>query len=292
MTMGGIVDYEPSAKTYMLPAEHAACLTRDAPLGNLAVYAQMAGFVSSVQDKLITCFETGEGTTYDDYPCFHQVMAEDSAQTIAAQLFDSILPMVDGLSERLEAGVDVLDAGCGRGQALIAMAREYPNSRFVGLDLCADAIAHAQGGVEASGLDNIRFETRDLSTYDEVDRFDFITSFDAIHDQKDPQDLLRRLHRALRPGGVYLVQDIGGSAHLEKNHDFPMAAFLYAVSCAHCMPVSLGQGGEGLGTMWGWETAEAMLGEAGFADIERHALAHDPMNVWFVSRKAAEGETR
>jgi hypothetical protein len=37
--------------------------------------------------------------------------------------------------------------------------------------------------------------------------------------------------------------------------------------------------------MWGWETAEAMLRGAGFASVERHVLPHDPMNVWFVSRK-------
>ena len=45
------------------------------------------------------------------------------------------------------------------------------------------------------------------------------------------------------------------------------------------------QGGKGLGTMWGWETAEAMLGTAGFRDVRRHVLPQDPMNVWFVSRK-------
>lgn len=56
----------------------------------------------------------------------------------------------------------------------------------------------------------------------------------------------------MRPDGVYLMQDIGG---------------------------------EGLGTMWGWETAQAMLEEAGFATVERRILPHDPMNVWFVSRK-------
>ena len=66
-------------------------------------------------------------------------------------------------------------------------------------------------------------------------------------------------------------------------HNF--AAFLYTASCTHCTPVSLGQGGEGLGTMWGWETAEAMLREAGFETVQRHVLEHDPMNVWFVSRK-------
>ena len=72
---------------------------------------------------------------------------------------------------------------------------------------------------------------------------------------------------------------------LENNADFPLATFLYTVSCLHCMPVSLGRGGAGLGTMWGWEAAEAMFQEAGFPRPERHVLPHDPMNVWFVARK-------
>jgi hypothetical protein len=63
-----------------------------------------------------------------------------------------------------------------------------------------------------------------------------------------------------------------------------MATFLYAISCAHCTPVSIGQGGAGLGTMWGWETAERMLRTAGFSEVERHVLPHDAMNVWFVTR--------
>ena len=124
-----------------------------------------------------------------------------------------------------------------------------------------------------------------MSGFDEHGRDDLITTFDAVHDQKDPQALIASLHAALRPGGLYLMQDIAGSARLENNLDFPMAAYLYAISCLHRMPVSLGQGGAGLGTMWGWETAEAMLKEAGFPVPERHILPHDPMNVWFISRK-------
>ncbi|MFD1379081.1 class I SAM-dependent methyltransferase [Fodinicurvata halophila] len=166
----------------------------------------------------------------------------------------------------------------------MAMAQRYPRSRFLGYDLCADAVAHAQAVVAEEGLTNIRFEQRDLTGYYDQARFDFITSFDAVHDQKDPQALIRSLHGALKPNGVYLMQDIGGSARLENNLDFPMASLLYAVSCVHCMPVSLGQGGAGLGTMWGWETAEAMLKAAGFREVKRHVLPHDPMNVWFVSR--------
>jgi SAM-dependent methyltransferase len=285
MVTAGIVDYAPATQSYHLPPERAACLTRTAPLGNLAVYAQFVPMAGTVQDRILDCFETGEGTRYDDYPCFHTVMAEDSAQSVVASLFDAVLPLADGLTDRLGAGIDVLDAGCGAGRALLAMAERFPESRFTGYDLCADAIATAKYAAEAAGLSNVTYEARDLTGFSAPDSFDFITSFDAVHDQKDPAGLVAGIHGALRPGGIYLMQDIGGSAALENNIDFPFAALLYTGSCVHCTPISLGQGGAGLGTMWGWETAERMLGEAGFHAIERHVLEHDPMNVWFVCRK-------
>lgn len=285
MVTGRIVTHDPATASYHLPPEHAAILTRDAPLGNFAVPARFVAQMGAVQDLVVDCLQTGGGTSYDQYPCFHEVMAEDSGQTVVPQLFETLLPLAPGLTERLEQGIDVMDAGCGRGLALLAMAERYPASRFVGLDLCADAIGYANGVVAERGLDNIHFAVRDLSTYDAEGAFDLVTSFDAVHDQKDPWGLVRTLHRALRPGGIYFMQDIGGSARLENNLDFAFAPLLYAISTAHCTPVSIGQGGPGLGTMWGWETALACLEEAGFAEVTKHVLPHDPMNVWFVARK-------
>jgi 2-polyprenyl-3-methyl-5-hydroxy-6-metoxy-1,4-benzoquinol methylase len=284
MVTGGIVSYDPQTKCYSLPDSHAACLVPGAALGNLAVYAQHVSLLGKVEDTTLHSLRTGEGTAYGDYPCFHQIMAEDSDQTVAEGLFAYILPLIDGIEQRLDQGIEVLDAGCGRGHALIELARRFPNSRFTGYDLGADAIAHASETARREGLENVVFETRDLTGYAEPGRFDLVTSFDAVHDQKDPQGLIHGLHASLRTGGVYLMQDIGGSARLENNFDFPMASLLYAISCAHCTPISIGQGGAGLGTMWGWETAEAMLHEAGFSDVARHVLPHDPMNVWFVAR--------
>ena len=283
MVMGRIVDYDPSGGLYALPEAHAACLVPGGAMGNLAVYAQHVSLLGKVEDQVLRCLRTGEGTRYADYPCFHQIMAEDSDQSVADGLFGAILPLVPGIEARLEQGIDVMDAGCGRGHALIALAQRYPESRFTGYDLGADAIAYARSVARDEGLSNLHFEQRDLTGYAEPGAFDFITSFDAVHDQKDPQGLVSGLHASLRPGGVYLMQDIGGSARLERNFDFPMAALLYAISCAHCTPVSIGQGGAGLGTMWGRETAEAMLREAGFESVATHVLPHDPMNVWFVS---------
>ncbi|MDF2368921.1 class I SAM-dependent methyltransferase [Sneathiella sp.] len=284
MVMGGVVHYQPDAKFYDLPAEHAASLTRGAALGNFAVHAQFIPMVGAMQEKLVESFKTGAGLKYDDFPCFHEIMSEDSDQTVVANIFEGILPLEPRLTERLEAGIDVLDAGCGRGHALTTLAKHFPASRFTGYDLCTETIAHAREYAAAAGVTNINFQVRDLSDFDERARYDLVTSFDAVHDQKHPADFLKRIKRALRPDGIHLMQDIGGSAHLEKNHDFPFAAFLYTASCAHCMAISLGQGGDGLGTMWGWETAEGFLKDAGYKTVERHSFEGDPMNVWFISK--------
>ncbi len=283
MVMAGLVAYTPQRRTYALPPEHAACLCRHGSSGNLAVYAQNVTMMAQVQDAVMDCFGSGAGLPYDAYPRFHEIMEEDSGQTVTARLFETVLPLAPGLDRRLRDGLDVLDVGCGRGSTLMAMASRYVRSRFIGYDFCADAIEAATRRARGLGLANVTFAARDLGSFHAPARFDLITAFDAVHDQKDPQALLCALRAALRPGGMLLMQDIGGSAHLENNHDFPMAAFLYAVSCTHCTPVSLAQGGEGLGTMWGWETAERMLRAAGFDTITRHVLPHDPMNVWFVA---------
>ena len=94
------------------------------------------------------------------------------------------------MDRRLAAGIEVLDAGCGRGKALIAMAGRYPASRFTGYDLCADAIDDARREARETGIDNVRFEALDMSGFEERERYDFVTTFDAVHDQKDPEEQL------------------------------------------------------------------------------------------------------
>ncbi|MFC7400186.1 class I SAM-dependent methyltransferase [Chelatococcus sp. GCM10030263] len=284
MVTGGIVTYDPATRRYQLPVEHAAWLTRAASPNNLAVSAQWMPMLARSEDAIIERFHRGGGTQYREYCGFHQLMAEESAQTVVTPLFDHILPLVPGITEKLEEGIDVLDAGCGSGRALIAMAKRFPRSRFVGYDLCEEALENGRGEAARAGVTNLSFEARDLTGYDEPGRFDFVTTFDAVHDQKDPASMLRGLARALKPGGVYLMQDIGGSSYVERNTEHPLGPFLYTVSCMHCMAVSLGQGGAGLGAMWGVELAETMLREAGFSDITIHRLPHDPLNAYFVSR--------
>ncbi|MBI2818175.1 MAG: class I SAM-dependent methyltransferase [Acidobacteria bacterium] len=143
------------------------------------------------------------------------------------------------------------------------------------------AIRNARKEASQSGLSNIEFITQDLSDFHETaepDAFDFITTFDAIHDQAKPLNALEGIHRALKPDGIYLMQDIRGSSNVENNMNHPIGTFLYTVSTMHCMTVSLAQGGEGLGAMWGEEKTREYLQKAGFRFIETHQLAHDVQN--------------
>jgi 2-polyprenyl-3-methyl-5-hydroxy-6-metoxy-1,4-benzoquinol methylase len=280
-----VVDYDPATKRHALPPEHASFLTRAAATDNLAVFAQYFGVLGSVEDDIVECFRKGGGVPYEKYGRFHEVMAEDSGQSVLSALESHILPLVPGLIERLERGIRVLDLGCGRGLILNRLARQFPKSRFVGIDLSAEAIAYARR--EALGLENLQFEARDLSDFDrwaEPEAFDFITTFDAIHDQAQPLNVLKGIRRALRPDGVYLMQDISGTGHVHKDIDHPLGTLLYTVSCMHCMTVSLAQGGEGLGAMWGEEKTYEYLERAGFGSVETKRLEHDIQNNWYVVR--------
>ncbi len=285
MVTGGIAEHDPEDGTYRLPPEHAAWLTRAATPNNIAVTAQFIPVLASVEDGIIESFKKGGGVPYSAYPRFHEVMAEDSGQTVVAALFDSVLPLVPGLSERLEAGIDVLDLGCGSGRALNLMARSFPNSRFVGYDISEEGIARGRAEAEGHGLSNVRFEIKDAATLGEKASYDLITTFDAVHDQAEPAAVLKGIADALRPDGVYLMLDIAASSHVHNNLDHPIGPFLYTVSTMHCMTVSLAQGGEGLGTVWGEEKAKEMLEEAGFTKVEVRQLPHDFVNSYYIATK-------
>jgi ubiquinone/menaquinone biosynthesis C-methylase UbiE len=215
-------------------------------------------------------------------------MAEDSGQSVLSSLESHILPLVPGLADRLAGGIQVLDVGCGRGRILHRLAALYPHSRFLGMDLSAEAIASAREEAARAGLHNITFVAADLSDFDvsaESEAFDLITTFDAVHDQAQPLRVLRGIRRALKPEGVYLMQDIRAASDVHDNIGHPIGTFLYTISCMHCMTVSLAQGGEGVGAVWGEEMTRAYLQRAGFRSIETHQLAHDIQNNWYVVRK-------
>jgi 2-polyprenyl-3-methyl-5-hydroxy-6-metoxy-1,4-benzoquinol methylase len=285
MVTGGVVEYAPAEARYSLPREHAALLTRASRPNNLAATCQWIPVLGSVEDRILECFERGGGVPYSAYSRFHAVMAEESDQTVVSSLLESIVPLASGLPEALARGIDVLDVGCGSGRALNRLAAAFPESRFMGYDLADEAIEAARAEARELGLGNARFAVRDAAALGHTQDFDCVTAFDSIHDQARPDKVLRGIAAALRPDGVFLMQDIAGTSHVHEDAAHPLAPFLYTISCLHCMTVSLAAGGLGLGAMWGAERAQRMLADAGFGRVEIRRLPHDAMNLYFVARK-------
>jgi len=288
MVTSQVVEVDPASGRYRLPPEHAAFLTRAAGGDNIGVFAQYIAELGSVEGDLVRCFKEGGGVPYERYPRFHQLMAEDSGQSVMSALESHVIPLVPEAAKRLEAGGRMLDVGCGAGRILNRFATLYPKGDFTGMDLSAEAVGYGAAEAKALGLTNVRFLERDLSDFDrsaESEAYDFITTFDAVHDQAKPLAVLKGIHRALKPDGIYLMQDIKGSSHVHENLSHPIGTFLYTVSCMHCMTVSLAQGGEGLGAMWGEQKTREYLQRAGFRTVEKHELAHDIQNNWYVVRK-------
>jgi ubiquinone/menaquinone biosynthesis C-methylase UbiE len=285
LTTGKIVDHDGATGVFSLPADHAAWLTRAAGPDNLAIQAQYVGLLALVEDQIVECFRRGGGVPYSAFPKFQALMAEDSAAIQDATLIDVTLPLVPGLVERLGQGIDVADIGCGSGHAVNLMAEAFPRSRFTGFDLSDTGLTAAMAEADRKDLTNVRFEKRDAARLGETARFDFITTFDSVHDQARPDLMLAGIAQALRSGGVYLCVDIAASSTLSENMDHPFGPFGYTISCMHCMTVSLAEGGMGLGAMWGEQKAREMLSDAGFTSIEAAHVDGDIGNTYFITTK-------
>ena len=187
MVTAGVIHIEPGATRFWLPLEHAAFLTRAAGSNNMSAYAQYTAVLGGVEDDIVECFRTGGGVPYERFPRFHEVMAEDSGLSVLSSLESHILPLVPELAERLANGIRVLDLGCGRGRIVNHLAELHPRSRFVGMDISSDAIKFARDEASGRRLHNVEFVAVDLSNFDETaepEAFDFITTFDAVHDEK------------------------------------------------------------------------------------------------------------
>ena len=295
MVTGGIVEVsqdEEKENCYLLPKTHADVITRRAGNSNLGVYTQEIPLLTvCAMDAVEEGFHSGDGVGYEQYPRVHSFMTELTEAKHRRVLVDNFLPSVeDGkIVARLRDGIRVCDLGCGQGLATMLMARAFPNSMFIGLDISEPALETARSEAQKLGLDNLKFITRDasaLASSHEYDNFfDYITAFDAIHDQTRPLEVLKGIYASLKTGALFSMVDIEAASNVAHNLDHPMGPFLYTVSLMHCMPVGLVDGGTGLGMMWGREKAIEMLQKAGFEQIQVLDIPEDPFNLHYLCIK-------
>jgi len=230
LTAGGIVRPEGAAGTFELPPGYAEALSRG--LGrpeSIAAMCQHVAMLGKVEDRITEHFRQGGGVPYDTYEQLWGAGEPYDLDALDPMEVDHVLSLLPGIDERLAAGIDVADVGCGWGAQLNLLARRYPASRFVGFELAeASALRTARLVAERHRLSNVRFQQNDATTLDGAENFDLIVTFDAIHDQVRPDLALRAIVRSLKPGGVYVGVDISGSSTLADNLDDPLVDGLLA----------------------------------------------------------------
>ena len=295
MVTGEIIEIstgEDGENRYYLPKQHGDLITRRVGNSNLGVYTQEIPLLtSSAMEAVVEGFTTGAGVAYDHYPKFQTFMSQLAEAKHRQVLVDQFLPSVDDgrLIERLKAGIRVCDLGCARGVALMLMAKAFPQSRFTGIDIDREAINAGRSEAARQQLANLEFSIMDAArlkdSSDWNESFDYVTAFDAVHDQTRPLEALQGIHYSLAPDGVFSMVDIAAHSNLADNLGHPMGPFLYTVSLMHCMPVGLVDGGSGLGMMWGQEKAVALLKEAGFENVQVQEIPEDPFNLHFLCYK-------
>ena len=203
-------------------------------------------------DQLPESFRSGIGQSFDDKgencACGVERM---SRRFQSNHLVPDLLPALDGIVERLHAGAQVADVGCGGGTAMIAMAEAFPNSQFTGYDISMHALNRARNNVNAAGVRNVTLHNPIDNPLPDDGSVDLITTFDVIHDSTHPVQLIDAIRAALGSNGTWLCADVKGLPTFADNlRDNPISALAYSFSVLVCMSSGLSTpDGAGLGTL-------------------------------------------
>jgi ubiquinone/menaquinone biosynthesis C-methylase UbiE len=197
-----------------------------------------------------------------------------------------VLPALAGVIDRLKAGAQVVDVGCGAGGAVLLMAAAFPRSSFVGFDISRHALDRAEQKKEAAGAINATFcDPRDAPMPADHS-VDLLTTFDCMHDMTHPQQMMESIRAALADDGTWLLVEIKSLDTFEQNaRKNPMASLMYGISVLSCMSSALSEpDGAGLGTLGlSANKARAMAEQAGFTRFRKLDIDHS-VNAFYEVR--------
>jgi SAM-dependent methyltransferase len=275
MAAARYVEYDAAANTYLFTPEYAAVLADEDSPFFVGSYFQMAQAAVTVAPKVAEAFKTGKGVTQSEYPVsFFEAAERNSRTRYLHKLLRKWIPAMPQVVERLSAGGTAADVGCGGGRAAIMIAQAFPTSRLFGYDIHAESVERARRNAEVGGVaDRVSFEALDGSQLPAA-KFDFVSTFDVVHDAVDPVGLMSAIRRSLKDDGTYLVQEVNVSDKVEENMK-PLGKMVYSVSTLYCMTTSLAHGGAGIGTAMGENKARELASAAGFTRFTRLPIKDD-----------------
>lgn len=279
----GYAEYDPRTKRFWLTPEQAFALTHEynpffAPGG-----LQVAASTIKDADLVARAIREGKGIGWHE----HDQDLFDGTERFfrpnyIGNLTSSWIPALDGVEEKLRVGANVADLGCGHGASTIIMAQEYPNSTFHGFDFHKPSIEVARSRAAEEGVgDRCIFDVATAKEYS-GEAYDFVTSFDSLHDMGDPVGAAAHVLRSLKVDGTWMIVEPYANDRLEENLT-PVGRIFYSASTTLCVPASKDQEvGLALGAQAGEGRTREVVTAGGFTRFRR--AAETPFNLVFEAR--------
>jgi 2-polyprenyl-3-methyl-5-hydroxy-6-metoxy-1,4-benzoquinol methylase len=282
----GLIDYKGEDRFELSPEVALFLADENSPRLAVGIFSDLPQRMAVVE-RLPESFRTGLGLPYD-------ARGPEGARGIERvfnnwyrfTLVPQVLPKLDGVEGKLQGGAKAADIGCGAGVALVEMAKAFPRSQFHGYDISQHALARAEENKTRAGLKNLTFHNAKDDGLPADASFDFITTFDCIHDMTHPFEMIHAIRKALKPDGAWFIADVKSLPTFEENlQKNPMTTLLYAFSVMGCMSSALSEsGGAGLGTLgFNEAVARKTTAEAGFSRFVRHDF-ENPLNAYYEVR--------
>jgi SAM-dependent methyltransferase len=236
------------------------------------------------EHKAIDAFRTGKGVAWGDHDGrLYCGVAAFYRNAYRGSLVPEWLPALDGVVQKLEAGIRVADVGCGYGHSSILMAQAFPQSRFTGFDVHEESIDEAKRNAREAGVAvRATFDVARAEDYPGKD-YGLICFFDCLHDMGDPLAAARHAFDVLAPDGTVMLVEPFANDRVEDNRS-PVARLYYAASTTVCCAHAISEGGH---LVLGAQAGEARLAEvfrkAEFTHFRR--AAETPFNLILEARR-------
>jgi 2-polyprenyl-3-methyl-5-hydroxy-6-metoxy-1,4-benzoquinol methylase len=277
--------YNSETRRASLSQEHALVLAQEGSPVFVMGVAQMIPDHYSIIPKITEAFRKGGGVPYSDYTHDTFEGTERLFETGYNNFLASTwIPAMPDVHKKLQSGAKVADVGCGRGKALLALAKAFPKSKYVGYDNYGPNIAYGNALASKEGVaDRLRFEERSANLLPQSADFDLVMTCDCLHDMVSPETCARSIHGALKQDGTWFCIEPNLRDNVEENIN-PLGKLFYSVSTLQCMTCSLAYGGAGYGAGMGEGNIRRVSQLAGFGQFKKLAV-ENPFNQFFEVKK-------
>jgi SAM-dependent methyltransferase len=266
----GYCEFDPATGHYHLTPEQTACLADENSPAFLTAGAFLAASLFKDEERLTEAIRTGAGFGWGEHHRDLYVGIERFFRAgYAANLVPSWIPALEGVEDKLHAGVTVADVGCGHGASTILLAQAYPNSTFVGFDNHVPSIEAARAAAERAGVaDRVRFDVASAQDFP-GEEYALVCIFDALHDMGDPVGAARHIRSAIAGDGTWLlVEPMAGDAVADNLN--PIGRLFYSASTLVCTPSARSQpGGWALGAQATDAQLRTVAEQGGFTRFRR-----------------------